>query len=697
MTAKAGKLQATFKSGELAPAFAERVGLEYFNSGLGTARNIELLPQGGFTVAAGLRYIGPTDADAMRLFPFQSNDGNIYDLIFNDQNIEVWGETSKLYQFAHGYSVAQVPMLVAAQLLDTMVLFEKSRAPQRLLNGGPTTWIMADAPLENIPTYDYGAIYTNGVAAEWEIEFIGFHTGNAPYWDNLAFVITVNGIDSLSVRAVSTAPTTGTTPDMAATSNNVLAAVQSLPNVGAGITASVTSSGNPYRIKIKFEGAGNLGDQWALSARVLNKPDAAVLCSKVVVGVEPGEAIISNARGWPRCGSFYQQRLLMGGLKALPNSWMASITGDPFNFNTELNTAAGSFVVPLDTPGGEAVRQIVNNQFLLIMTSSRTYWVAGSATGLSKLVPPKHIPASDHGVAEAVPVVSNERAALLVHDSGDSITEMRYTDIDGNYTTQDVTLIAAHLMNDIRDIAITRKSGIQSANQAAIVNDDGSLRLGYLLREKEVTGFVRYDSDAAFKAVCANGRNDTSFILDKGGVRSLERLESDLLLQHAKTYSYAVPVCDIYGLDYLEGREVWCLGDGHVLGPFTVYAGHIGLPVKVQEAIVGTWRAPEVVTLPLSRMVGPDIWYQKKARIHSVQIFVEDTTSIAVGANGGKTYDQALRKFGDKADVPELYRGYSGLVTVRGLMGFTDRPTLTITQHRPGRLTVRSIVAEATI
>lgn len=706
MVGRPGKLQAVFNAGELGPRFDQRTQLKYHAAGVKWCDRVELLPQGGFTLAPGLRHVGDTAASSDRIIPFAALNGNVYDLVLNAAQVEVWGETAKLHDFNHVYSASQVRDVLFAQDLDTLLTFHEDVAPWRALHGGATTWVTGAAPLTDIPNYDYGGVYVNGVASEFELDFIGFHEGSAPYWDNIVFTITVNGQETTGIRGESTVPPSGTTPDMTVLEANILAAVGDLPNIQPGIAVTTTSSTNPYRIKITFSGADNLGDIWAVSARVVNKSDAAVLSNKIVAGVTPGEPIISVTKGWPRCGVFYQQRLLLGGFKSLPNAWMASISGRFFDFDQRLNTADGAFVIPLQIPGGERIENIVNNQFLLLMTSENNYWVAGSTQGLSKTAPPKHVPATDHGVAAAVPVVSNEGAAVYVHKSGDFIGEMRYTDIDGNYVATDLTLLAYHLISDVKDVAIRRKADQQSANQLVVVNGDGTMRVGYLLREQELTGFARHSTEGLVRACAVNNRNELTLVVerDRGAVlaRTVERFENGLLLDGAVSFSFPTPVNLVTGLGMHEGQEVWALADGHVLGPFTVTGGAIDLfdnggDLPARELTIGRWTPPRVETLPLARVIGPELWLQKKARIHSVQIFVEDTTSIAVGCNGGKIYDVNLRRYGQAPDVPELEAGHTGKIEVRGFDGFVDEPTLVITQLRPGRMTVKSIVLEASL
>lgn len=695
MSGQPGRLQATFNSLELGPRLHERSELKYFQTGLSFAENIEALPQGGFAVAAGTRHVGEVADDASRLIDFRASNGDIYDIVAGAALATCWGVDAQAASFAHPYTAAQIRAADAAQQLDTLLLFHEEVEPRRVLYDATGPAFTLDvAPLENLPTYDYGDAYVNGVAAKWELQFVGFE-GTTPAVNKIAFVITLNNVETPAIKA---AMDGGGAFDNAGTATAIDAALAQLAILNAGYAVTAVSTD---KVRITFTGAGNLGDKWAVSAEVKNKADAAIVAFKTVVGVTPGEPLVSAAKGWPRCGVFYQQRLLMGGFKSLPSAWIASITGDFFNFDDRVDTADGSFLVILDTPGGDAVRRLVNNQFLLVLCKDQNFWVAGSAEGLSKTVPPKHVPASDHGVADGVPVVQNEGAAIYINASGDFMAELRYTDIDGNYKALDISLLGYHLIRDAIDVTVQRKENEQAANVAAIVNGDGSLRRVMMLREQDVTGFVRAESDGAtFHAALANGRNELSVVTERskgaGKSRRLERFEAGQLLHGAISFSFDLPMTRIQGLGVHEGACVWAIADDDVVGPFTVEAGRIDIPKAAKVVTVGRWSPPLATTLPLPRERAQGVVVKRKGRIHTIHLDLEDTTSLAVSANGGKAFEIDLARYGGFAEgVPELQQGFTGTIKLSGFAGWSDLPKLTITQTRPGRLTVRSITTEA--
>lgn len=680
MVARPGRLQSAFNAGELDPLLHERTQLKYFSTGADRMENVVSIPQGGFRWRGGLRDVGGVDGDAARLFPFMASDGSVYDIVLRPGEGAAWSVSAKLADFTiAGLTAGMLATVTDAQQFDTAFLFHPDLASKRIKHAGPTSWSVDDLPYEAVPSYDYGGPvgggdYTNGVPAVWRLEFVGLTN------DDTVFNLTVSQQETASITFKS---------DMGVLAAAIDAAIEDLPNVSAGVT---TTDAGGAKIDIEFTGAGNEGDGWAVSGRVINKADAAILASKTTVGVTPGEPVISADRGWPRCGSFYNQRLAVAGFKSLPNGWMFSRQANYFSFDVRFTGASGPALVPMDTDGGEAIERILDSRNLAILTNRAEYWIAERA--LSQTEPPNHVKFGERGVKPGVPVAKNEGAFNFVSNTGSVIAEARYTDVEGNFTARDVSLLGAHLVQDVRDMAIQRAEKSTSGNLKSIVLENGDARLVTILREQDIMAYARLTSgDADFIATSVNGRNEMMFLAERADGRRLERLESDLLLDEATDFSFGSPSDTVTGLSRFNGREIWVVADGHVLGPFTPSGGSVTLPLAVSSGYVGTWSPPVATTLPPPRDIGPNVVLKRRARLHSAHISVIDTTSLAV-MDRGALRDIPLRRTGLTADVPELQQGVTDTITVRGLAGFGMEPKLTISQIRPGRLTVRSVTLE---
>ena len=676
MVARPGRMQSAFTAGELGPYLHDRTQLKYFSTGVQHAENVVMIPQGGFRGRDGLRLVGDVHPEAAKIFPFHASSGAVFDLVFGGETCQVWSASALEASFTVAGISSLVSEMTYAQRSDTMFLFHEDLQSKRI-RVTDDGWVVDNLAYQNLPNYDYGATYTNGVAAKWRLEFVGLDSGST------VFVLTVSGQETQSITYSST---------MASLITAIDDALDDLPNIFAGYAVTSPAAGI---IEIEFSGAGNEGDGWAVSGRVINKADAAIVAAKRISGVMPGEAVISDNRGWPQCGVFWQQRLLVGGFKSLPNAWMMSLQGNYFNFDIRFTEANGPALIPMDKAGGEKIERMVDNLNLLIFTSEAEYWIAERS--LSKTEAPNHVQASRNGIRRGVPVIENEGAALWCHANGSTMGELRYTDVEGNFVAIDTSLLASHLLEDVVDQASRRSAASMDGNIQAIVRADGQALLVTLLREQEVTAYTRLTADAAFKAVARNARNELSFISDCAGTRSLQRLEPGLLLDEAITIAFDNPEAVVTGLGRFNGRTLWAIADGNVYGPFTVDAGAITLPSAARLVTVGTWRPPVVSTLPPPRDVGPNVVLKRKARIHTVHISVVDTTSLAIGTNGGQIREVDLFRYGVLADVPELSQGFTGEIKIAGLRGYSDAPFVTISQLRPGRLNVRSITVETAL
>lgn len=618
-----------------------------------------------------------------RLRPFSFSRTSAYDLVLMHAHGDVYAQNGTwLTGFALPHSGDEA-LGRWRQRLNTGLLFTRTRQPWRIFRENDDyEWESSAAPLEKLPNHDFGdTVYTNAVPAVWRLDF--FNT--TPL---VLFSLAIEGDETPGM-------TVGAFSGLAAP---LQAAIEDLPSIEPGITVVATGDGtSTYGSAIvTFTGDGNEGPVNIGAVRVLNKGDAAISWNRQVRGVAGGEPIYSAARGWPGCGIFYQQRLLLGGAQMTPNTVALSVTGQFYDFNTELSAASGAFLAPMDTEQDEVIEDMLTTRALLIFTSRAEYWVANAALDKTQLLNPMQ--ASAHGCAAGVPIVENEGAAIFANREGSVLCEFRYNETDQTYVTTRLSLLASHLVDGVADIALQRSSRFNDANVLGVVLADGSMRFVTLLREQDVTAFSRVTTDGQFRAVSVNAANQMTVLVDRvvngQWEQFVERFEDGLLLDQAVTRTLAPAAATVSGLADHEGAVVWAIGDNNVFGPYTVAGGTITLPRTVSSVTVGRWTPFIAETLPPTREIGPEIVTQSDIGFATVRVSLQDTTSVALAANGAPAEDVPLRDFGSMMDVAELASGFTGLRELSGFSGSKDRPSMTVTQLRPGRITLRSIVGE---
>lgn len=690
MVGRPGKYQPRFTSGELDPLFAGNTDQGDYFKGAQLMQNARPLPQGGFANMWGTKALGKVPALAggglsnVRVRSFTHSRDVAYDFVFYHQAIDVYGSAGKLATIAIPHTSAQIPAIKELQQLDTMVLFHQDVQPQRIMRqGSDISWAVGAAPFANIPNYDYGEAYTNGVAAVWAISFFNAVNGNN-------YTLSVNGVITPALPMP--------TSDAA-----IQAAILALPGVSAGVTVTSgpanTPGGTPIPsgyFGIEFSGDGNEGDGWAVSGQFIDNSAAAITSAHLTRGVLGGEPIMSAARGWPACGVIYGARLVVAGFKSLPHAFLASQVGNYWNLDTRLTSASAPMLVPVDVDGAATILDIHKGRTLDLFTDGGEYWLNGAA--LDRTQTPVIVLATTNGVAPGVPVMENEGATIYADRMGGALWEFRFDYSQQNYASNNMSVRSASLVQNIGDMAVRRLTSATQTNELWALRADGMAVVCNLLRNEQITAFARRVTDGSFQAVNVNDRHEITAIVQRqvngAPVQFVERVREDRLLDQSIDFNLGAPGTVVTGLADLEGAIVWAIADNIPQGPYTVVGGQITLGFAAISGYVGRWTPPRVLTMPQPRDVGPRTVVRRPCRVHTVRLRVVNTSSIAIGANGRPAVDIPLARFGGAADVPLLTHPFTGEVPCEGLQGFSDDGVVEITQVRPGLLNVTGVTVE---
>lgn len=622
----------------------------------------------------------------VRARPFSFSSDQAYEAVFTDFNVDFWRDGVFCGSASTYFGGTSIERIDVRQRFDTMLLFDENTLSQRIMRqGADHVWNWDPIPFEHVPEVDLGGSYTD-TNDVWQI-YVRWGTAGAV---GLQLVVSVSGEETNAV-------TVAAGPDWPSFVVALKTAIEALAGVEPGIGVSYGPGTNVAVFTVAFGGGANAGQEFVVSARIVNSTEAAATTAHVTTGHKGGEALFSGTRGFASAAAFYQDRLITGGFKAKKGALLGSVTGDYFDVNTEVQAATGAILINLDTDGAERIQRLVAGRHLVIFTSDGEYFI--SDRNLQRGQPQNVVKCSENGSAPTVPIVSSEGSLLYVGKKRSQIYAATYSDVSQAYESEPTSLLASHLVEAVCDAALQRASEDSDADRHFLVRDDGVMIVAHLIRNQEVGAFVEWATDGLIKSVMVNGAGKPAIIVERtvagAPVRFLERLDPDpaLFLDCARTITLAPASTAVTGLADYEGATIWAVADGFVSGPFIVAGGAITLPYPASSVTVGRWVAPIMDSLPANRDVGPRIVLRRPGRIHTLQLNLLDTTSIAIGANGLRARDQMLYRAGDPTDVP--LAPVSRQITVTGLRGFTDAPSYRITQTRPGRLQVRDVVTQA--
>jgi len=645
------------------------------------------------TFAAGgiaLRQEGASLAVA-RIRPFTFSLDQTYVAVLMNGLVDFYRDGVFVGSSLMGFTASQLATLDTPQRLDTMLMFHRERASQKIVRDGvDTKWLLSDLSFDNVPITDLGGSYTNQVIDRWQL-YIRYPTANSDYnfGVDLAISITLNG------ETIGPVHTSNTPGDWNSFIIALKAAIEASSTVADGITVNYASAGiGATMILIEFTGADNIGKSNSLAAEVVNTGQAASTVAHYTIGDPGGEELFSPARGYPAAATFYQDRLVMGGFNAKRSAFTASVTGEYFDLNTKLISPSGALLINLDTDGAEQIQHIVQDNYLLFFTSDAEYFISDRAIDRTK--PPNIVNSSRYGSAPDLPVLSNEGEIIFASRNKSVLYAGRFDQISTRYEFTPISLLAPHIVNNIVNMAVQRPSGLASAARLWMPRADGSVTLGIMLRNQEVTAFVRWQTPGAVRDACIDGKNIPHLLVERmvNGVPELhfERAEEGLVFDDVIEQMFTPARQIITGLAVHEGAEVWALADGFVEGPFTVTDEQIRLSFAASNVKVGRWTPPIGKTLPIPSEVAERTVLRRPKRVHTIRLDLVDTTSVAVGANDRPARNVALERAGE---VTGPQQPVNETIAVTGLVGFSDTGQVVITQTRPGRLAWRGITIEA--
>jgi hypothetical protein len=566
----------------------------------------------------------------------------------------------------------------------------------RVRRGGSSAqWVRDLWPYDGIPKVDLGAIYpkTND---EWEVQVSW--TG-APF---ATLTLTVDGettpgipfVDALDAPvAISGAV------DHLVTAANIKAALEDLPSlVGGTVTVViVATAGSGKRIDIVFGGTLS-GSEYQLNSSITNTADVAALASHTVIGKTDFEPLFSAARGWPGAFGFVQDRLVLGDIKAVPPSLAISQAGDYFKFNIE---SAGAGAARLDKMRGgqvsERVLAFAEATYFLVFTD-RSVWFASNRT-ITKTEPLNFVKTSNIGLALGCKPIETEVAAYYVgvdpndNDNagvGSQLLALSYSELGTRFDAVPQQFFAQHLVRGIVGNAF-QLGGRSEASKIWMRRNDGRLIAACIIQSQEVLGFCEWIAadGGAVTELHVDAANDVRLCVRRDGVLRHERQDRATLF-HATVSATPDLAGVVRGLDHLNDREVWAEVEGYMLGPFTVSAGEIDLgDAYVGPVLVGLWQAPLWESMPRLLITRTDEIIRRPGRIHSARAQLIDSTSIAIGANGGDVENVPLTTTADL--VTQGLGEKTTSVRRVGMLGFKTGTTMVVSQKFPGRLHVRDL------
>ena len=712
--AKASPIQSSFNAGELSAKLKGRIDLQKYRSGCEILENF--IPQiyGPATKRPGTRFIREVknSANKVKLIPFEYSTEQAYILEFGNQYIRFYANGGIVlnggspYEISSPYTSSELPELDFAQSADVIYICHKNHPPYKLARYGATNWTITVVDFDWPPFNDENITTTTLTASGV--------TGNITLTASSSIFVssTVGSFFSFSEIIESKYDKWETAKSITSGAyrhydGNLYQATSSgTTGSRPPIHSEGTESDGAVNWEFLHNGNGYAEVTGYTSGTVVSATVIARLPASATSGtIKWSEGAWSARRGYPRCVTFYEDRLWFAGSQSRPQTLWASVSGDYENhqYGTEDDDALN---YTINTQDMNTIQWLAPTKVLAIGTSSGEFTLSSSST-TDPVTPTnvKIVPQSTYGSAADVRPLRVANAVLFLQRAARKIREYVYNFETDSFVAPNMNVLADH----ISDTGFVDMSYQQEPNQIVWApSANGDLAGMTYERAEDVIGWHRHTVGGDIESIATiphwDGDQDVIFMAVKRTIngstkRYIEYMEKyktgadAFFVDSGLTYS-GTAVTTVTGLSHLEGEEVAVLADGAIHPNVEVASGSITLQTSASKIQVGLPFTATVKTMPIEAGATDGVAQGKTQRISNLVIRIFETgPGLWYGPNTDQMDRVYARKSTDLMDNPiPLFTGDTELLPWPGEYENTAQVTL---QHRlPTSCTIVAVMPQ---
>jgi hypothetical protein len=543
-----------FCKGELSPLMYSRITLNGYYQGMKLAKNVLCLPQGGAAKRFGTRYlariIGPTDYREIYFKSFPYLNECTYLVVFISGQIQIFLE-GELIALVSSPIVGDQVRLIDHTVLDTVFrvttgiyrpkdLVRTSNAANAII-GFTSSTLTITTPITLNQFYPARFTATTMPTTTPQI-----YAGRT-YFVRAVTTTTVEIYETAQNAASQTNPfviaSAGTAANLFIqntwTFNDVsfsnlpvfdfdkgYSASGFTPNATSGYGKTIARTSGTYVTTTKLVGGIFVGNGGV--ARITAVPNTTDMTVDIIQPFNntdqiPGTLVLitepawSNARGWPKKCSSFQNRAFFANTDLLSNGIWAS-TVNLYNDFDETSTdddAAISWFPSSDTVN--YINFIVPYRSLTVHSNSGIY---STPLSIETAITPKNFSLAfqDSSPANAVEPQGIDNQIIVI--SGNDVYSMLWDGFNNAYTSGMVSIENEHLIRTPIDQAPYVDRDRSGSKYMFIVNEDGSLAIYQTLITESVSGFTKAVTEqswgnAYFRWVTSSNEGRAWFVIER--------------------------------------------------------------------------------------------------------------------------------------------------------------------------------------
>lgn len=551
--------QSNFTRGEIDPLLGARFDYDGYGKFLQKARNCLTLPQGPITkrfgtkfIDGGANYSGVAEESGIDFVPFLYNNIATYLYVFIDSNIFVYLEDTLVFTITStSYKASDIPDIRFSQVEERIIVTSPNYAPANII--GPTgspvsisavntstgvltlgTAVLTTGNIFPVTFATSGSLPTSSPQIQANRTYFGVALSATTFQVYLNVSEADSGVQPIQFSAAGSSSTA--TPLITFTLSNI--SFTNYPTYdfgnynyyGAAFTFTPTST-TPVNIgaSITFTGSSSIFDN-GLVGGVFTSSGGVVrivsTSSSTITGILVAQFAQTNAGlyyatysgplsflgqpawgasvGWPRCSTFFQNRLWLAGTPAIPNGVWGSVVNEAVNFDDSENFDDNAISYYPASGNLSFVQSMTSTRSLLIHTSTGTY-----STPLTTDFPitpstVSFVEQNKDGVSAFQPIVIDNQV-VFVDSSQNNVKNLIWEFAQSAYVLRNISITSSSLIRKPTDIANYSNPLVIDGSYAFLTNDDGTLACFQTLYTEDVAGWTLATTGQQISSSGANG------------------------------------------------------------------------------------------------------------------------------------------------------------------------------------------------
>lgn len=540
-----------FSAGELAPTLYTRTDIQQYANGAKKLFNVLPLIEGGIRKRPGTFFVD-LSANAVRLIPFVVNSNQAYMLILKPLSIQIFNPRTQtiIATVATPYTAEQIPDLQFVQYRYEMFFTHSDVPVQRFrCSTDFTNWEFSQFVYTNTPT-------------DSESARSPFRKGSSSGKDIGAFVsFSLDGISSWLVT------TTYLIGDVIAYGGRLYQAIKDgdghQPDISPTYWVLVSSDSSGFTIS----DVGSYIDVNSGIIRITEFVNSNQVNGEILVKLESDVKAIerswtilppafNSTDGYPRCCTYFKQRLVLANTKKAPNKIWFSAVGGNGNF-LETTDDGDAFSVVSASGLANSILFLEAQRGVVCLTSGGEYMVTSDGA-----LTPTTVNINEHTAFGCYPLtrpcrVGNE--ILFIQRGGERLRALSYRyEVDG-LVSPEISALSSHigeLHGGINEICYQQ----EPESIVWCVLGDGKVASITFNRDQEVIAWANQDFGGIVKSMCSVptglGSDLCFMLINRNGTTCLEQVSFDAFMDSQRTVTLASNTLSKSSFAYLSDLAV---------------------------------------------------------------------------------------------------------------------------------------------